>query len=742
MNFDKILQKPFLISVFVFNIILFGVIVFLLGYVQNLLDSDSRNNLEEIVSQNKNVITSKLLLDLNRLDIISNKISDGLKNKNITKEADINKFLEDYSKNSIDDSLFLANKNGLAYVDGDTHIDISGRRYFKLAIDGISNISERTISRIHGEYIFVGSVPLYYDNNIIGTIQKIYTDKQMNELFAASLFSSKGYMYVINSEGYIILHTKHINCALKSDNYFRDVYEYGNVEAVRKMKDDIKANKSGFMENAVNGEKTFSAYTPIEQVHDWYLVTSVPTDVIAENGNIVMKIFYMVMVSLVLIFLVSICYFAWNKRRQKRVLEKIAFVDNVTGGNTYNKFLVDVQETLSNKINKQFYILSFDVDNFKYINNFYGFACGDKILRQIYSSVSVWMQSGETAARISGDRFVCFLLDADEERIEALFSAIRNITEENLILHFSAGVYVIKDYDENINLMVDKASVAAQTIKGVLNQHVVYYSKKFDDMTAHNEELKRDLKLAIKNDEFVAFYQPKVDINSGKLVGAEALIRWRTRDNKLIAPGDFIPLSEKTGLVTDLDMIVFEKVLAFLRSSLDAGVECVPISVNFSRLHFSNEKFLPTLLQKMEKYQVPAHLIELELTESAIFDNFSIIYDFTEKVREYGVAVAMDDFGSGYSSLNMLKDLSIDTLKVDRAFLEEAADNEKRNIIFVSVVEMARKLNISLVVEGVETGENVSLMRECGCNIAQGYYFARPMEESKFAELFREGKLC
>lgn len=130
MNFDKILQKPFLISVFVFNIILFGVIVFLLGYVQNLLDSDSRNNLEEIVSQNKNVITSKLLLDLNRLDIISNKISDGLKNKNITKEADINKFLDDYSKNSIDDSLFLANKNGLAYVDGDTHIDISGRRYF------------------------------------------------------------------------------------------------------------------------------------------------------------------------------------------------------------------------------------------------------------------------------------------------------------------------------------------------------------------------------------------------------------------------------------------------------------------------------------------------------------------------------------------------------------------------------------------------------------------------------------
>ena len=164
MNFDKILQKPFLISVFVFNIILFGVIVFLLGYVQNLLDSDSRNNLEEIVSQNKNVITSKLLLDLNRLDIISNKISDGLKNKNITKEADINKFLEDYSKNSIDDSLFLANKNGLAYVDGVTHIDISGRRYFKLAIDGISNISERTISPFY----------IFYEKSLISQALQVF----------------------------------------------------------------------------------------------------------------------------------------------------------------------------------------------------------------------------------------------------------------------------------------------------------------------------------------------------------------------------------------------------------------------------------------------------------------------------------------------------------------------------------------------------------------------------------------
>ncbi|CAK7039039.1 EAL domain-containing protein [Phascolarctobacterium sp.] len=742
MDYKKILQKPFLTFVFVFNMLLFGIIVFLMSYVQNLLDNDSRNNLTEIVSQNRDVITSRLMLDLNRLDIIGNKISESLKSSELDTEQEIDDFLAEYSKHAYDESMFLANRNGVAFTEGGRQIDVSGRRYFKLASNGTSNISDKTISRINGEYVFIGSVPLYYDEKIVGTIQKIYTYEQMYELFTVSLFSSKGYMYVINSEGYVILHTEHPDCHLKSDNYFRDVYEGGNVNAARKIKTDINNNQSGFMEVVLDGEKAFSAYTPINQIHDWYLVTSVPTNVIAENGNVVMKIFYSVLLVMALIFLISTCYFFWNKQQQRRQLEKIAFVDEVTGGNTYNKFVVKVNDTLAKASDESFYILNFDVDNFKYINNFYGFSCGDKLLQQIYQITNSLLAPDECVARISGDQFICLLKNADETRLENLFAALQKGNEEAFLLHFSAGVYVVCDRQENINLMIDKASVAAQTIKGVLNKTVAYYDKSFDDLTAHNEQLKRALKQAIRNDEFVAFYQPKIDINDGRLVGAEALIRWKTTENKLVSPGEFIPLAEKTGLVTELDMIVFEKVLQFLRQALDAGIECVPISVNFSRLHFYNSDFFDKILRKIEAYQVPADLLELELTESAVFDNFTVVYDFTRKVREYGIAIAMDDFGSGYSSLNMLKDLPIDTLKIDRAFLENSADNEKRNIIFVSIVRMARRLGISLVVEGVETSENITLMRKCGCSVAQGYYFSKPVEEETFAKIFREGHIC
>ena len=219
-------------------------------------------------------------------------------------------------------------------------------------------------------------------------------------------------------------------------------------------------------------------------------------------------------------------------------------------------------------------------------------------------------------------------------------------------------------------------------------------------------------------------------------------MRWKTREGKFIFPNEFIPMCEQTGLIVELDMIMYEKVLKFLKSFLEQGLACVPISVNFSRLHLMDSDFLSKIVKKQCEYGVPAHLIEIELTESAIFDNIDTIYAFTRKMHANGFAIAMDDFGAGYSSLNMLKDIPIDVLKIDKGFLSEAADNNRRNIIFSSIADMARKLNIKVVVEGVEHLENVRLMKECGCSIAQGYYFARPMDEESFRNVFKEGRIC
>ena len=714
-------------------------VVFLMRHVQNLLNSDVKINLTEIVTQNKDAITSRLMMSVSSLDITANKIADTLKAAESSDKTKTQNLLEQYAKENNTDEIFTANKEGMVLFNGGRKLDISGRHYFRLAIDGIPNISDKLISRINGDEVFVISVPLYYNGEIIGTIQKVLTFEEMYKICSLSLFSSQGYMYVINREGYVILHSAHPKCEQKSDNYFRDLYASGNPNASEQMKRDIRNNRNGFMETTIAGRETFSAYTPIEKIHDWYLITSVPNSAVSPNGNTVIKLFYFVLFVIVLIFTSSLTYFLWYKNKQRAQLEKIAFVDTVTQGNTYNKFIVDAQNILAQHPEKKFHIMKFDIDNFKYINNFYGFEFGDRILSKINENIGRQLNANELIARIYSDHFVVLLDNAAEERLNVLLSSIEN---EEITLYFSAGVYSITDQDESINLMVDKAGTAAHSIKGALNKKLVYYTDKFEQLTIHNEQLKRAVKQALQDDEFIPYYQPKVDINSGVLVGGEALVRWKTRQGKFVYPNEFIPMCEQTGLIVELDMVMYEKVLKFLKSFLDQGVACVPISVNFSRLHLMDSDFLSKIVKKQLEYGVPAHLIEIELTESAIFDNIDTIYAFTRKMHANGFAIAMDDFGSGYSSLNMLKDIPIDVLKIDKGFLSEALDNNRRNIIFSSIADMAKKLNIKVVVEGVEHLENVHLMQECGCSIAQGYYFAKPMDEESFRKVFKEGRIC
>lgn len=719
------------------NIFLSVVVVFLMRHVQNLLDSDAKINLMEIVTQNKDAITSRLMVNIKDLDVISNQITDNLKASNIVGDREIDRFLEDYSLKNNNDHVFLADRNGTIRWNNGKTVDISGRRYFRLSSEGTANISDKSISRIDGQEVFIISVPLLYQDKVIGTIQHLYSHEEMYKMMSPTLFSSQGFMHIINSDGYVILHTDHVGCQGTSDNYYRDLYSSGNRQASTQLLDDIQHGKSGFMETTIGGRKLFSAYTPIDKAHDWFLITSVPYLTVSPNGNTVINLFYFILFVVVLIFSSSITYFLWYKNRQRANLERIAFVDPITGGNTVNKFAVDAIAAMQSTDETNFYIMKFDIDNFKYINKFYGFEFGDKVLKYIYENVSGKLMPGEVLARISSDHYVALLRDASKERLCRMLTSIEY---EELLLYVSAGVYTVTDKKEGINLMLDKACTAAQEIKGSLGQYISYYTEEFDKANIRNEQLKRAVQHGIENGEFIPYIQPKVDINTGDVLGGEALARWRNPDGKLVSPGVFIPMCEQTGIIVDIDMMIYESVLRFLKAHLDAGIPCVPISVNFSRMHLLSGDFLDHVVRKLDEYQVPAHLIEIELTESAIFDNLDNIYVFTQKMHSYGFSIAMDDFGSGYSSLNMLKDVPIDVLKIDKGFLEEARDNSRRNIIFSTIVDLATQLNIRIVVEGVEFIENVELMRQCGCTIAQGYYFARPMPSEDFSAVMKKGK--
>lgn len=733
-----IAPKALLVFLLVINVTLTALVVFLMRHVQELLDSDTRINLTEVVSQNKDAITSRLLLNVRSLDVISAQITEIMKAANVTDEAEITRFLEEYARSNNTRTLFVADRKGqVIWKNGDS-MDIGGRKYFRIALSGTANISDKSISRVDGGDIFVIAVPLLYQDKIFGTVQRVYTAKEFYQICSPSLFSAQGFIHIINSEGYVLLHSTHPNCQMASDNYYRDLFLGGNEATANQLKDDIQDNRPGFQESVQKGQKIFSAYSPIDKAHDWFLITSVPSSIVSPNANLVIKIFYGILLALAVVFATSATYFLWYKGKQRAHLEHIAFVDSITGGHTYTKFMVDAARELHNALDTTLHIVKFDIDNFKYINKFYGFESGDAILRRIVQSLTPLLRPGEVLARVSSDHFVMLLGNASEERISAMLSSIDG---GEISLYFSAGVYAVTDREESINLMVDKAATAAQTAKGVLGKYIVYYTEEFDRTNMHNEQLKRAVVQGIENREFVPFFQPKVDIHTRQLLGCEALARWRTAEGKLVSPAQFIPMSEQTGLIVDIDLMIYEKVLQFLKEHRDAGHACVPISVNFSRLHLLDEVFFDKVVSKLKEYNVPAHLIELELTESAIFDNIDNICAFTERMHSHGFLVAMDDFGSGYSSLNMLKDVPIDILKIDKGFLDAARDNTRRDIIFSSIVVMAHKLGIRIVVEGVEYEENVQLMRQCGCTVAQGYYFAKPMPEEDFSKMMVQGSV-
>lgn len=726
--------------ILVAGLLLFLSVFFLMNYVQSLLHSDVKINMTEIVTQNKDVITSKLQLEVNNVDMVANQMVEYIRRAG-GEEHLLEAYYSYIEENSEDASLlFVSQPDGTATFSDLNSINIAGRNYFRKAIEGNQNISDKVTSRIDGKEVFIISVPITYNEKIVGTIHEFYSSSEMYELCKLSLFSSQGFMNIINSDGYVLISSENTAYNTENDNYYRLLYAQGNENQSKALSEDIKENKTGFMETDVNGDNILSSYTPIEGIHDWYLISSISASAVSPNANIVIKLFYFILCFIVIVFSLWLLYFFNYKNRQQAKLSKIAFVDPVTHGNTYNKFTVYLEDVLHTKKEQSFYMLVLDIDNFKYINSYYGFDVGDNILYQIYHSIERLLVDEEAICRISSDHFIVLLKDVNQERLARLVKdASQN--EQGLRLYFTAGIYEINDPFESINLMLDKASAAAHESKDTLHKRIRFYTDEYDKKMIHNEKMKREIEQALANSEMVPYFQPKVDIHDRSLVGAEALARWRKPDGTLIPPFEFIPLCEKTGLIIDLDMMIFEKTLQFLQKHLQAGNPCVPISVNFSRTHLLDGTFISKLQTLLQKYGIPPNLIELELTESIWIDNHDMIKEFIDNLHEQGLQISMDDFGSGYSSLNMLKDVNIDVLKIDQVFLQSTENSDRQMIILASIVRMAKDLNIRTVVEGVETIEQVELMNQVGCRIAQGYHFAKPMDMESFEEIYKRRKV-
>lgn len=440
-----------------------------------------------------------------------------------------------------------------------------------------------------------------------------------------------------------------------------------------------------------------------------------------------------------------------------RELHRVAFVDPVTGGRNRTRFERDISGLVKEQPAGTYALVSIDLQKFKVINDLFGIEYGNRTLKYLYENFEAHLAEGEFAARMSDDLFSLLLRsngeDAIEQRLEDMVAdankgIVRVLSEDNVdrpyLVTMVAGVYVVDDPSLPIVQIQDRANVARKKAGGGTERISAggrlcscrFYRERDGARLAVEKEFENRMSEALDNGEFVVYLQPKLHLRDKAIAGAEALIRWDDPAKGLIPPDSFIPLFEKNGFIVNLDLYVFEQVCRILRRWQDEGRRPMPISVNFSRVHLYDPCFLDRFECIRKAHEVQASLIELELTETVVFENPKLLGDVIDQLHKAGYSCSMDDFGSGYSSLNVLKNLAVDVLKLDRVFFD-AFDDESacsKDIIDI-ILAFARRLHMRTVAEGVETPEQAAYLEQAGCDMIQGYLFSRPVPIEDFEKL-------
>lgn len=412
--------------------------------------------------------------------------------------------------------------------------------------------------------------------------------------------------------------------------------------------------------------------------------------------------------------------------------------DSLTGLYNRETFFTEAKLLLGARHSTSYCIVCMDISCFKIINDLFHADTGNLILKTAADYIKATLNPRTSiSCRADADHFV-LCVPAEELEIEQI---IRDLDERIQALHIShnilffAGIYPVDNINLPIDQMCDRAGMALRRIKGSYLTRYAYYDAKMRDQMIEELLISGNLEVALLEHQFTIFLQPIFDPNKNTVVSAEALVRWFHPVHGMVSPGKFIPVCERNGFIVRLDRFVWEETCRLQRKRLDEGKPVVPISVNLSRLNFYSldlPDFLATLL---EKYELEPWMLKLEVTESAYTDNQLQLLDMISTFKSLGFSVLMDDFGSGYSSLNMLKDMPLDTIKVDMAFIRELEKSKRVAVILKFIVELAEELGMSVVVEGVETKTQADYVASLGEVAIQGYYFSRPLPISDYEKL-------
>ncbi len=437
-------------------------------------------------------------------------------------------------------------------------------------------------------------------------------------------------------------------------------------------------------------------------------------------------------------FLLDNIFVLLSRARMLSLLNNIPLTDGLTGVPNVAGFMRFGNILIAKNTLQNYTGIFVNIKNFKFINQTIGPRNGDKLLIVFAQNTKRQLGADEMMARLGGDNFMVLIRRDHEEEFLRYLNSIQlkiNIGPSTRLFDIDvrAGIYHIEP-DVSMNDLMANASTALNIARGAVKEDFVYFRKEMRESVLHAKRVSNLFHMALLNSEFVVYYQPKVDLYTNKLCGCEALVRW-IQDGKIVPPMSFIPILEQEGSVCELDFYVFEQVCRDLRAWLDAGLNPVTVSSNFSKIHLLSDSLAADILAIIEKYDIPKDLIEIELTEMSSHDDNVTLSNFIDTMHAAGVRTSIDDFGTGYSSVNLLKDLNVDIIKLDRSFLNEMElRTEKEAIVIRNIVNMIHELGMNVIAEGVETKGQADFLKSINCHMAQGFLYDKPIPHDDFEQ--------
>lgn len=590
---------------------------------------------------------------------------------------------------------------------------------------------------------WVGSYGMLIKNNAGEPIGVLIAENLIDvyrSILDAPLLNGEGYSLLVDETGAVLMRPHRELSAEK-----QTLTELGQFteKTLDTLQNWLANGHSGSLRyRSLAGEQAIAQLIPLG-MNRWYLFSAVPTAALHKNYAQTSLGMTIIITLAALIFLMLMNWQSRSMQANQRALETLAYQDPLTGDRNFASFQKEVPALIKSGCT----VWYCDIKKFKYFNDLFGYEQGDALLRDFSTVVKASLKDDELFCRVSGDNFAGLRQTADPQRLAGWFNQLltqldQQMNEHSALVHLELCMGFFPVMEEELNLsvneMVNRANIAHRSVKDQPGDLFAFFTPQLRAQTLRESELEAQAKKALARGEFEVYVQGKVNIQQNcRIVGGECLARWIHPEKGLIPPDQFIPLFEHNGMIIQLDRLMFEKACAWLHDYLEAGRPPINLAVNVSRLDLFQDDFLDWYTAVKRRYAIPDGLLELEFTESVMLKDDQIFLQIVEELRKRGFICSLDDFGSGYSSLNILKNLPIQVLKLDILFFRKSVDIARERIIIRNILTMAHELQMKTIAEGVETAEQVEFLKAAGCDIVQGYVYFKPMPLADFDQVLQ-----